>query len=227
MEENMNNGVVPSGDNNLNENNTNVTQSPINSSESVNSNENISVNENVNSAQANNVPEEPQPINNNEDNSINVKRFDPKEMRRSIYNAAKAFKRKYPLTIAFRIRSHAKAAAKFISTGEEVEYVFLAQKNYSSHEFANTNIVVLTNKRILVLTKRIVFGYFYKSITIDMFNDLTIKEGIIWGKVIIDTVKELVILSNIDKRALNEIEQRVSEVLLEQKAAIFAESRIM
>ncbi len=143
-----------------------------------------------------------------------------------IYKKAKEFKRKYPLTISFRLRAHSKAAAKFIGTDEEIKYVFVAQKNYSSHEFANTNIVVLTNKRILVITKRLVFGYFYKSITIDMFNDLTIKEGIIWGKVLIDTVKEVVILSNIDKRALPEIEQSVSNVMLEQKAAIFAESRI-
>ena len=143
-----------------------------------------------------------------------------------IYRKVKEFKKKYPMTIAFRMRAHARAAAKFLSPDEEIEYVFIAQKNYSSREFANTNIVVLTNKRILVLTKRIVFGYFYKSITVDMFNDLTIKEGIIWGKVIIDTVKELVILSNIDKRALNEIEQNVTNVLMKQKAAIFGESRI-
>ena len=41
------------------------------------------------------------------------------------------------------------------------------------------------------------WGYTYLAITPDMFNDLTIKMGIIWGKVYIDTVKELVVLSNI------------------------------
>ena len=35
-----------------------------------------------------------------------------------------------------------------------------------------------------------------------MFNDLTIKMGILWGRVIIDTVKETVNLTFISKDAL-------------------------
>lgn len=162
---------------------------------------------------------------NNIDNENN-NTIKPYSIREDIYKKAKEFKKKYPLTVAFRIRSHTKAAAKFIGPDEDIKYVFLGQKNYSSHEFANTNIIVLTNKRILVLTKRLIFGYFYKSITIDMFNDLTIKEGIIWGKVLIDTIKEVVVLSNIDKKALPEIEQSVSKVMPEQKVGVFSESRI-
>ena len=50
-----------------------------------------------------------------------------------------------------------------------------------------------------------------------MFNDLTIKSGLLWGKIIIDTVKEKIILSNIDKAALAEIEQNVSKVMMEEK----------
>ena len=45
----------------------------------------------------------------------------------------------------------------------------------------------------MVATKRLVFGYFLRVITPDMFNDLTIKQGILWGKVIIDTIKEEVV----------------------------------
>ena len=52
---------------------------------------------------------------------------------------------------------------------------------------------------------------------ITSYNDLTIKDGIIWGKVIIDTVKEQVILSNIDHRALAEIENNITKVMLEEK----------
>ena len=51
----------------------------------------------------------------------------------------------------------------------------------------------------------------------DMFNDLTIKTTIIWGKVIIDTIKEKIILSNIDPNALPEIEENVSNVMMEEK----------
>ena len=45
-------------------------------------------------------------------------------------------------------------------------------------DFVNTNIIVLTDKRLIVATKRIVFGYFFRMITPDMFNDLTIEENL-------------------------------------------------
>ena len=68
-----------------------------------------------------------------------------------------------------------------------------------------------------MVTKRLIFGYFFRMITPEMFNDLTIKNGILWGKVIIDTVKEEVVLSNIDSRALSEIDDNVTMYMLEQK----------
>ena len=138
-------------------------------------------------------------------------------MNKEIYRRVKEFKRKYPMTIAFRLRAHAKVASKFIGSDEEIKYVFVAQKNYQSYEIINTNIIVLTDKRLVVATKRLLFGYFYRVITPDMFNDLTIKTNIIWGKVIIDTIKEKIILSNIDPNALPEIEENVSNVMMEEK----------
>ena len=138
-------------------------------------------------------------------------------MNKEIYERAKAFKRKYPLTIAFRLKEHAKVASKFVGDDEKIKYVFVAQKNYKSYEIVNTNIIVLTDKRLIVATKRLVFGYFLKVITPDLFNDLTIKNGIIWGKVIIDTVKEKVILSNIDPNALAEIDDNIIMTMIEEK----------
>lgn len=44
-----------------------------------------------------------------------------------------------------------------------------------------------------------------------------LKTGILWGKVIIDTVKEEVVLSNIDSRALSEIDDNITMYMLEQK----------
>ena len=137
--------------------------------------------------------------------------------KNSIYTKVKEFKRKYPFTIAFRLKAHAKVAAQFVGSDEKIIYIFAAQKNFQSYEIINTNIVILTNKRLIVATKRLVFGYFFKMITPEMFNDLTIKDGIIWGKVIIDTIKEQVILSNIDHRALAEIENNITKVMLEEK----------
>ena len=133
-------------------------------------------------------------------------------MNKEIYRRVKEFKRKYPMTIAFRLRAHAKIVSKFIGSDEEIKYVFVAQKNYQSYEIINTNIIVLTDKRLVVATKRLVFGYFLKVI-----NDLTIKQGPIWGKVIIDTVKEEVILSNIDRNALAEIDDNITMTMIEEK----------
>ena len=77
--------------------------------------------------------------------------------------------------------------------------------------------LMFTNKRLVIARDRVVFGYFFDSITADMFNDLKLRSGIIWGKVIIDTVSELVILSNISKSALPEIEEEVTSAMLELK----------
>ena len=134
-----------------------------------------------------------------------------------IYKKAKEFMKKYPKTVAFRIKQHAKVASDFVGADEEIKYVFVGQKNSDSFDFLNTNIIVLTDKRIVVATKRLMFGYFFRMITPEMFNDLTIKKGLIWGKVIIDTVKEKVILSNVDSNALAEIDDNITMYMLEEK----------
>ena len=74
-----------------------------------------------------------------------------------------------------------------------------------------------TSKRILIGRKRVVFGYFLDSITPDMFNDLKVHGGLIWGRIYIDTVKEFVTLSNISLSALDEIETNITEYMMEEK----------
>lgn len=136
---------------------------------------------------------------------------------KEVYRLAKEFKRKYPLTIAWRLRSHSKVIAKHLNPDEKILYVFMGQKNHSSFDFVNTNLIVLTSKRLMIATKRLLFGYFFIAITPDMFNDLTVIDGIIWGRIKIDTVKEEVILSNIDPNALPEIETNVSDYMIKEK----------
>lgn len=133
------------------------------------------------------------------------------------YQMARNFKRKYPLTVAWRIKQHCKIIDKHINPDEKVLYVFLGQKNASSLDFVNTYVFTLTNKRLIYATKRLVFGYFFYAITPDMFNDLTVKQGLIWGKIIIDSVKEEVLLSNISKNALDEIETKITQYMMEEK----------
>lgn len=138
-------------------------------------------------------------------------------MQNKIYSLAREFKKKYPKTIAFRLKAHAKIATKFIGEDEQIKFVFPAQKNYKSFELFDTYLIILTDKRLVIVRKRVFFGYFFKMITPEMFNDLTIKNSIIWGKVIIDTIKEKVILSNIDPNALAEIDDKVTMTMIEEK----------
>ena len=134
-----------------------------------------------------------------------------------VYEKIKEFKAKYPATIAWRLKAHSKVVEKYLNPGEEVNFVFAAQRGYSSFDIFSTFVVALTNKRILIAQKRLLFGYIYVAITPDMFNDLTVSTGIIWGKVHIDTVKETVILSNIDKGAMDDIETQITEYMMEEK----------
>ena len=127
------------------------------------------------------------------------------------------FKEKYPSTVAWRLEKNAKVVEKHLNPGEEVRYVFAAQKNDSIFNIFETAVVCLTTKRILLGRKRVFFGYFLNSITPDMFNDLKVQGGLIWGKVFIDTVKEYVILSNISNEAVTEIETEVSTYMMEEK----------
>ena len=138
-------------------------------------------------------------------------------MNKNVTVMVNEFMKKYPMTIAWRVKKHSKIVEKFLNPDEEVKFAFAAQKNDSTTDMFNTYVVTLTNKRIILGRKRLLFGFFYTSITPDMFNDLTVKMGIVWGKIYIDTVKELVILSNIDPKALDLIETNITEYMMNEK----------
>lgn len=133
------------------------------------------------------------------------------------YEMVKKFRQKYPTTIAFRLAKHCEIIEKHLNSDEEIIYAFAAQKNSNSIEIFYTNVIAITNKRIMIATKRVLWGYFFISITPDMFNDITIQKGLLWGKIIIDTIKEEVILSNISTKALSEIEKAVTENIINEK----------
>ncbi len=141
------------------------------------------------------------------------------------YKLVRKFKNKYPLTIAWRLRQHSEVIQEHMNPGEKILYVFAGQKNDSPLDIVNTNIVALTDKRIMVATKRLVFGYFFKSITPDMYNDLTVNKGMRFGTVVIDTIKEVIKITNIDPAALNEIETNITEIMLKQKKELARRER--
>ena len=138
-------------------------------------------------------------------------------MESIVYRKVKEFKKKYPMTIAWRLKAHSKIIDKHLNTDEEVIFAFAAQKNDNPLDIVSTNIIVISNKRIILGQKRLLFGYFFSSITPDLFNDVKVKMGLVWGKIYIDTVKEFVALSNIQKEALREIETAISEYIVTEK----------
>ena len=135
----------------------------------------------------------------------------------SVYKKVCRFKERYPDTIGWRLKQNSEIVERHLNPEEEVLYAFTAQKNDNPINLVGSCVVALSNKRLLIGRKRVIVGYFLDSITPDMFNDLKISSGIIWGKVHIDTIKEYVTLSNISKDALTEIETKISEYMMKKK----------
>lgn len=140
-----------------------------------------------------------------------------KEARNFIWRQARKFRRKYPLTIAFRLRAHSKILAKHLNPGEKIRFVFATQKGPSSWDILSTYVIAITDKRIMIGRKRILFGYFFLAVTPELFNDIKVKKGLLWAKVEIDTVKEFIVLSNIQGGAASKIETAITQYVMKKK----------
>ncbi|MBE6140741.1 MAG: hypothetical protein E7172_04320 [Firmicutes bacterium] len=136
----------------------------------------------------------------------------------SVYEKVMEFERKHHGGIAWRIKKHSEVLEKHLNPGEKVIFAFPAQKNNTFYDIFTTCVVAVTNKRILIGQKRVVWGYFLNSITPDLYNDLQVYQGLIWGKVTIDTIKEVVVLTNLPKSGLDDIETNISELMLKEKS---------
>lgn len=136
---------------------------------------------------------------------------------KSVYQQVMEFKKRHPGTVAWRVKEHSKIIEKHLNSGEVVTYAFACQKNFVSYEIFRTFVVAVTNERILIAQKRMLFGYLLISITPELYNDLSVHMGLFWGKIYIDTIKETVQLSNISKDALPEIEENITEFMYQAK----------
>ena len=135
-----------------------------------------------------------------------------------VYDQVAMFKAKYPGTITWwRLKKHAKVLEEHINPDEEPLFSFAGQKTPETWDFFSTAVLTVTNKRIIVGQDHILTGYTLNSVTPDMYNDLEVYAGIIWGRVTIDTVKEKIVFTNIDKKALAEIETQISSHMMEEK----------
>lgn len=135
----------------------------------------------------------------------------------STYDIVKEFKRKYKTTICWRIKKHSRLIDKNLNPNEEVLYAFAAQNDDTHKSIFNTAVLALTTERLLIAQDYILIGYHINSITPDLYNDMQVFAGIIWGTITIDTVKEVMNFSNISKRALPEIQTKISSFMIEAK----------
>ncbi len=135
----------------------------------------------------------------------------------STYELVKEFKNKYKSTICWRIKKHSKLIDNNLNSDEKVLYAFAAQNDDSHRSIFNTAVLALTNERLLIAQDYIILGYRLNSVTPDLYNDLQIYAGIIWGTVTIDTAKEVLNFSNISKKALPEIQTSISSFMIEAK----------
>lgn len=131
-------------------------------------------------------------------------------MNSRVYTLAKRFKNKYFGTICFRIKAHSKVIANHLNQEEKIYYVFCGQKGGSQKEIFSSCVIALTNERILVATKRVLWGYFLVTVKPDLFNDLKIQSGILFGRILIDTAKEKIAISNLAKGSLKEVETAIT-----------------
>ena len=131
-------------------------------------------------------------------------------MNNKVYRLAKRFTNKYFGTIAFRIAAHSKIVNDHINPDEKLLYVFCGQKGGSNREIFMTCVVAITDQRIIIGTKRVLWGYFITTITPDLFNDLKVHSGLLFGRILIDTAKEKVAISNLAKSSLREVETAIS-----------------
>lgn len=135
-----------------------------------------------------------------------------------VYDQVRMFKAKYPGTITWwRLKKHAKVIENHLNPDEEPLYSFAGQKNNDVFDIFSTSVLCMTNKRIIIGQDHILTGYSLTSITPDLFNDLTVYQGIFFGKITIDTVKEEVVFTNLSKKSLSEIETAITSNMIEEK----------
>ena len=136
---------------------------------------------------------------------------------KTVYQHVMEFKRRYPLTLMWRVKKHCNVIERHLNPNEKVLYAFAAQKNNDATYITDTAVLCVTSDRILIAQDQILYGYTLVSVTPDMYNDWNGYSGIFWGEICIDTVKEVIYFSNFQKKALAEIESIISMYMIEAK----------
>ncbi len=136
----------------------------------------------------------------------------------STYDLVKEFKAKYPTTVTWwRLKKHSKLLEKYLHPNEKVLYAIAGQNDNKPRSFFNTAVLGLTTERIIIAQNRLLIGYDVSFITPDLYNDLRVDVGLIWGALTIDTVKEVIHFSKLAKDSLAEIQRYISSYMIEAK----------
>ncbi len=139
-------------------------------------------------------------------------------MYESCYEKLKAFKQKFPKCVTwFRLKKHCAIVDKHLNPGEHVDFILAGQLDQNHLSFFNTGVLAITNQRLIVAQNRFLVGYKFSSITPDLYNDMQVDCGFIWGMLCIDTVKEKIYVSNLDKNSLPEIETSITMFMADAK----------
>lgn len=134
------------------------------------------------------------------------------------YEKLAKFEKKYPRSITwFRLKKHCEVIDKHLNPNETIKFICAGQLDDNHLSWFNTGVLAVTTERIMIAQNRLTVGYMFTSITPDMYNDLGVEAGLIWGLITVDTIKEKVYLSNLDKNALPEIETAITMAMQEAK----------
>lgn len=135
----------------------------------------------------------------------------------NVYQTICEYIKNYPGGIAWRVKKHSQVIEEHLNPNEQILFIFCGQKTYNKWDFAATCLIAITNKRMMIAQKKLLFGYTFISITPDMYNDITVKEHLIWGRIIIDTLKEEISIMKLSKKALRKIETEITEYMIREK----------
>lgn len=138
-------------------------------------------------------------------------------MEQSSYELLKQFRNKFPGSVSWRLKKHCNVIDMHLNPNERINFIFSGQLDIKPLSLFNTGVIAVTNERLIIAQKKLIIGYKFSSITPDLYNDLTVKAGIIWGTIIIDTVREQVYVSDLDKDSLPEIETEITMFMQEAK----------
>lgn len=134
------------------------------------------------------------------------------------YEQLKRFKSKYPKCVTWwRLKKHCEIVDKHLNPNEELKFIMAGQLDNNHMSFFNTGVLAVTSERLIIAQNRLIVGYKFSSVTPDLYNDLQVDSGLIWGMLTIDTVREQIFVSNLDKKCLPEVETVVTMFMQEAK----------